>query len=57
MSTNSTLINFVNTIDTSSLVDKVEKEIINLFISQGLKIGDALPKELELAETWVLAVR
>lgn len=51
MSTNPTLVNFMNSIDTSSLVDKVEKEIINLFINQGLKVGDALPKELELAET------
>ncbi len=51
MEPNSSLIEHLNTIDTSSLVDRAEKEIINLFVNQGLKVGDALPKEIELAET------
>lgn len=38
-------------IDTSSLVDRVEEKII-LYIQQNkLKIGDVLPKELDLAES------
>jgi len=51
MEPNSSFIEHLNTIDTSSLVDRAEKEIINLFVNQGLKVGDALPKEIELAET------
>jgi len=51
METTSSLIDHLKNIDTSSLVDRAEKEIINLFVSQGLKAGDALPKEVELAET------
>ncbi len=38
-------------LDTSSLVDRAEKEIVNLIVNQGLKIGEALPKEIELADT------
>jgi len=37
------------TIDTSSLVDKVEMNLVNFFISQGLHPGDPIPKEIELA--------
>lgn len=37
-------------IDTSSLVDKVEHSIINFIQDNKLKIGDVLPKELDLAE-------
>lgn len=37
-------------IDTSSLVDKVEEKIISLMKTSGMKVGDALPKELDLAE-------
>lgn len=37
-------------IDTSSLVDKVESNLIELFIEKNFKVGDAIPKELELAQ-------
>ena len=36
-------------IDTSSLVDKVEMLLIEVFIYKELKPGDAIPKETELA--------
>lgn len=36
-------------VDTSSLVDKVEMTLINTLIHQGFKVGDAIPKETELA--------
>ncbi|MBF9252703.1 FadR family transcriptional regulator [Pontibacter sp. 172403-2] len=39
----------LNTIDTRSLVDKVEMNLIELLIQRNLKVGDAIPKELELA--------
>lgn len=38
-------------IDTSSLVDKVEMSMIELFINKDFKVGDTIPKELELVET------
>ena len=41
----------LKTIDTSSLVDKVEMNLINLLIQQNFKVGDAIPKELELASS------
>jgi GntR family transcriptional repressor for pyruvate dehydrogenase complex len=41
--------NFKN-IDTSSLVDRVEKNLIELFINKNYKVGDSIPKELELTE-------
>jgi len=37
-------------IDTSSLVDKVEMNLIDFFLKKGLQPGDSIPKELELAE-------
>lgn len=37
-------------IDTSSLVDKVEQRIIDFIRQNSLKVGDVLPKELDLAE-------
>jgi len=37
-------------IDTSSLVDRVEKNLIELFIANNYKIGDSIPKELELTK-------
>jgi Transcriptional regulators len=40
----------IPTIDTRSLVDKVEMMLLNLFIDTGLKAGDAIPKEVDLAE-------
>ncbi|MEO9022486.1 MAG: FadR/GntR family transcriptional regulator [Ginsengibacter sp.] len=38
-------------IDTSSLVDKVEKSLVETLQQKKLKVGDSIPKELELAET------
>jgi GntR family transcriptional repressor for pyruvate dehydrogenase complex len=37
-------------IDTSSLVDKVEMKIIELFVEKNFKPGDSIPKELELSD-------
>ncbi|MGV3686168.1 MAG: FadR/GntR family transcriptional regulator [Daejeonella sp.] len=37
-------------IDTTSLVDKVEKRIIEFLTLKNLKVGDSIPKELELTE-------
>ncbi len=37
-------------IDTSSLVDKVEMRLIEVFLYKELKPGDAIPKETELAQ-------
>ncbi len=39
------------TIDNSSLVDRVEASLVSLLQQQKLKIGDAIPKEIDLAET------
>jgi DNA-binding FadR family transcriptional regulator len=36
-------------IDTSSLVDKVEANLVALLQQRKLKVGDAIPKEIELA--------
>ncbi len=41
----------IKSIDTSSLVDKVESNLIELFVEKNFKIGDSIPKELELAES------
>ncbi len=38
-------------IDTSSLVDKVEANLVDLLEKRKLKVGDPIPKELELAQT------
>lgn len=40
----------LKTIDTSSLVDKVEKKLVEILQQKKLKVGDSIPKELELAE-------
>ncbi|NIG55202.1 FadR/GntR family transcriptional regulator [Chitinophaga sp. Cy-1792] len=40
----------LQTIDTSSLVDKVERKLIELLISKDFKVGDSIPKELELSD-------
>lgn len=37
-------------IDTRSLVDKVETNLVNLLLDKKLKVGDQIPKEIELAE-------
>lgn len=39
----------VKEVDTSSLVDKVENQLIGLFVEKGLTVGDMIPKEMELA--------
>jgi DNA-binding FadR family transcriptional regulator len=36
-------------VDTSSLVDKVEANIVELLKDRKLKVGDSIPKEIELA--------
>ena len=38
-------------IDTSSMVDKVENKLVEILQKKKLKVGDSIPKELELAET------
>lgn len=38
-------------IDTSSLVDKVEASLVELLQNRKLGVGDVIPKEVELAET------
>jgi DNA-binding FadR family transcriptional regulator len=38
-------------VDTSSLVDKVEANLVELLQQRKLKVGDAIPKEIELAES------
>ena len=38
-------------VDTSSLVDKVEASLVELLQHRKLKVGDSIPKEIELAET------
>jgi hypothetical protein len=45
-----TLKSSIKSIDTSSLEDNVEMNLIELFIEKNFKIGDAIPKELELTE-------
>lgn len=47
----STLKDTLNTIDNSSLVDKVEASLVNLLQQQKLKVGDSIPKETDLAQT------
>jgi len=46
----SALRNEISSIDNSSLVDKVEAKLVELLQLQKLKIGDSIPKEVELAE-------
>ena len=43
--------NNLKSVDTSSLVDKVEKQLVELLQQRKLKVGDVIPKELELAES------
>ena len=42
--------NSLKSIDTSSLVDKVEANLVALLKERKLKVGDSIPKEMELAE-------
>ncbi len=37
-------------VDTSTLVDKVEDQLVKLLQEKKLKVGDNIPKEIELAE-------
>lgn len=41
----------LRSIDTSSLVDKVESSLVELLQERKLKVGDTIPKEIELAAT------
>lgn len=41
----------LNTIDTSSLVDKVEANLVQLLQERKLQVGDTIPKEVDLAES------
>lgn len=38
-------------VDTSSLVDKVEANLVELLQNRKLQVGDAIPKEIELTES------
>lgn len=40
----------LHTIDNASLVDRVEAQIVDLLQQQKLKVGDTIPKEIEMAE-------
>ncbi|MGZ3757822.1 MAG: FadR/GntR family transcriptional regulator [Mucilaginibacter sp.] len=46
----SNLIESLRSIDTSSLVDRVEKNLVELFIEKDFKVGDTIPTELELTQ-------
>jgi DNA-binding FadR family transcriptional regulator len=50
METNSLIENF-KTVENSSLVDKVEANLVELLQSRKLKVGDMIPKEIELVES------
>ena len=41
--------NNLQKIDNTSLVDRVEKKIIEFLTEKNLKVGDSIPKELELS--------
>ena len=40
----------LKSVDTSSLVDRVESSLVELLQERKLKVGDSIPKEIELAE-------
>ena len=42
--------NNLQSLDKSSLVDKVESKLVELLQKRKLKVGDSIPKEVELAE-------
>jgi GntR family transcriptional regulator, transcriptional repressor for pyruvate dehydrogenase complex len=44
------IIDSLQSLDTSSLVEKVEKNLIELFINKKFRAGDSIPKELELTK-------
>ncbi len=37
-------------LDTSSLVDKVETQLVQLLVDRKLKVGDSIPPEIELSK-------
>lgn len=41
----------LKTIENHSLVDRVEANLVELLQQQKLKVGDSIPKEIELANT------
>ncbi|GEO04352.1 GntR family transcriptional regulator [Adhaeribacter aerolatus] len=43
------IINKLEMIDTSSLVDRVEMNLIELLVKKNLKVGSSIPTEIELA--------
>lgn len=45
------MISNFKSVDTSSLVDKVEANLVALLQEQKLNVGDSIPKEMQLAET------
>ncbi len=47
---NSEIRESLSAIDTRSLVDKVEDKLVQFLQQRQLKIGDSIPKEIELAE-------
>lgn len=44
------MLNDIKAIDTRSLVDRVEMHLIETLIQKGFKVGDTIPKEVELAD-------
>lgn len=44
-------LDFIEQIDTRSLVEKVEANLVKLLQEKKLKVGDPIPKELELSST------
>lgn len=42
--------NSLKSVDTSSLVDRVEAQLVELLQQRKLKLGDTIPKEIELAQ-------
>lgn|SRR5690606_3282925 len=45
------MFNSLKAIDTRSLVDQVEENLVELLQNRHLKVGDSIPPELELSET------
>ena len=41
---------YFKTIDNQTLVDRVEANLVDLLNQRKLKVGDSIPKELELTE-------
>lgn len=51
MMNTTSLTSSLRSVDTSSLVDKVESQLVELLQQRKLKVGDSIPKEIELAES------